>query len=189
MKTCYGCNKNVEEFAPREKKCKPCKNKRNKKWYLKNRKSILEDLRKTYPERKDAVNKQHREHYHKNKEQYSRRANKWGKAHPEIQREWRKKNPAKNRYSLFRGLAKYRGIECYLSFEEWFKIVKSPCAYCGDIDLSGFNTVDRIDSCLNYSLSNCTSACIVDNIAKSTRSPAEYKAHSKRVVNHDYTSV
>jgi hypothetical protein len=50
--------------------------------------------------------------------------------------------------------------------EEYVKLVKMPCNYCGIIQEKGFNGIDRVDSTIGYIIDNCVSCCAMCNFMK-----------------------
>ena len=73
--------------------------------------------------------------------------------------------------------AKYRGLECTLTYEDFKALAIKNCFYCnarpkvkarnvrGHMPLPT-NGIDRIDSALGYNLKNCVSCCGKCNMAK-----------------------
>ena len=90
--------------------------------------------------------------------------------------------------------AKKRGIPFKLSMADFRTIVVKYCHYCGaapsireytmtkkKIPLNG---VDRVNSDLGYTMSNCVPACKECNMLKSTRTLDEFLDHIRRVYEH-----
>ena len=90
-----------------------------------------------------------------------------------------------------------------LSFEDWCKLVQSPCYYCGKewsrilVDNRGWksrallsdsqvrcNGIDRIDSSITYIKENCVSCCTFCNFAKNSLSQEEFYRSIKRLHEH-----
>jgi len=76
--------------------------------------------------------------------------------------------------------AQKRKIAFYLSFDEFCAIIEKPCAYCGIIDESIPNGVDRKNSDMAYSVDNCVSACQICNYMKGSLSVSVFY---KRIVH------
>lgn len=87
-----------------------------------------------------------------------------------------------------------------LSFEDWKSIVKCPCYYCGREysiilkDNRGWNNgklltdtivqcngIDRVDSSIGYTKTNCVSCCSFCNRAKMNLSQPEFYKHITRL--------
>jgi hypothetical protein len=87
-----------------------------------------------------------------------------------------------------------RNFEFKLSLDEFKKLIKSNCFYCGkepsqiwrrpkkrdEIQII-WNGIDRVDSLLGYVIDNCVSACKHCNRVKSNMSLQEFKDHIKRI--------
>ena len=88
-----------------------------------------------------------------------------------------------------------------LSFDEWKKLVDSPCNYCGmlggrnirDFSSKGnlvsntilkINGVDRVDSGLPYTIGNVVPCCNTCNMMKNEMSADDFLSHIKRILNH-----
>jgi hypothetical protein len=90
-----------------------------------------------------------------------------------------------NQYTQHKKRCKLKGIE-HLDFTDWESVVFRPCHYCGLIDERSYtnkyiqsygeeiinlykvkiNGVDRLDSSIGYTLSNCVPCCFFCNTAK-----------------------
>jgi hypothetical protein len=95
---------------------------------------------------------------------------------------------------------KSKGINCELSFEDYCKLIKMNCDYCGsspkkknyaaknkyvkglEIEANG---IDRVDSSKTYSLGNCVPCCKSCNRAKSDLSREDFLEHIKRIYIHN----
>ena len=101
--------------------------------------------------------------------------------------------PAKNcKYAAYRVAARNRNLPFELSKEDFFKIVKMDCTYCGigPINESRASTkgsfyycngVDRVDNSLGYTKENSVPCCGICNRAKHTMSATEFIAWLDRV--------
>jgi hypothetical protein len=94
----------------------------------------------------------------------------------------------------YRHSAKSRNLEYSLTMEEFEKITKSNCSYCGlqpqaEYDYGHntgnyiYNGIDRVDSSKGYTKENSTACCYTCNIAKSDMHIDEFKDWVKRVYN------
>lgn len=91
--------------------------------------------------------------------------------------------------------AAVRGHAWGLQPEEFFTLVSGPCSYCGagpdrvrkpNIGVNGgfvYTGVDRIDSTVGYSLSNCVSCCWDCNRAKGTMSESAFRLWISRLAS------
>jgi hypothetical protein len=99
--------------------------------------------------------------------------------------------------------AKRRGFQFSLTREEFSKIVRSPCHYCGvesslttkgsrgirmEHGLFRSNGIDRVDNSVGYILSNCVSCCTMCSLAKHTRNRDDFLEWIQRVYNHNFTN-
>jgi hypothetical protein len=95
-------------------------------------------------------------------------------------------------YRAYRQAADRRGLDFNLSLEQFSFLVQSPCHYCGlpsrSIVLTGnvaeINGVDRVDSNLGYSESNCVPCCKMCNYAKRDMPLKEFEDWIKRVAEN-----
>ncbi len=58
------------------------------------------------------------------------------------------------RYAPAKYTAKKRGLELTVTQEQFFNLLKSPCAYCGDLVGDVGVSMDRKDSSLGYTIEN-----------------------------------
>jgi len=97
----------------------------------------------------------------------------------EVMQAWRDKNPDKvlaanqkrcenieYAYANYKRTAELKQLDFELSEEEFNKLVKTECNYCGIMQEKGFNGIDRIDSTVGYIASNCVSCCTMCNFMK-----------------------
>lgn len=98
----------------------------------------------------------------------------------------------------YRRNAAVRGVLWGLSDPEFFSIVSLHCYYCGSAPMrqtpiilgerrlskEKLNGIDRVDSKLGYSASNCVPCCRNCNWAKRTLSQAEFIAHCNKILKH-----
>ncbi len=98
---------------------------------------------------------------------------------------------AKDAWYVYVWRAKKRGLVFTLSFEDYFKFVKSPCVYCGGFTNNKskrgryrHNGVDRIDNTQGYIISNCAACCAICNKAKSNLTLTVFKEWLRAVANN-----
>ena len=94
--------------------------------------------------------------------------------------------------------AERRGLIFDLTFEKFFKIIKSNCDYCGIEPCNSqkkkgkerffFNGVDRIDSNIGYVLGNVVAACGTCNIAKKNATREDFIAWAMKLVDYQRSS-
>lgn len=90
--------------------------------------------------------------------------------------------------------AKSRSLEFKLSFNQFIKIAKEKCMYCGapprkrkhsysnlEIELNG---VDRIDNSLGYISSNCAPCCKTCNRMKHAMGANKFLDHIRKIYNN-----
>lgn len=73
-------------------------------------------------------------------------------------------------YYNYQKWARTRNIEFSIDKATFDNIIKQPCYYCGILQDSGVNGVDRMDSKGIYEASNCVSCCQMCNYLKGTDS-------------------
>lgn len=97
----------------------------------------------------------------------------------EMMKAWRDKNPEKMKvanqkrcenieyaYGNYKRTAELKQLDFELSEEEFNKIVKTECSYCGIMQDKGFNGIDRVNSLVGYISENCVSCCATCNFMK-----------------------
>jgi hypothetical protein len=89
----------------------------------------------------------------------------------------------KNLYTNYRCTASARGIQFLLSVDDFNKLVKGECRYCGvgpsrvRMFINNpviYNGIDRVDSDRDYTVDNCVSCCSFCNTLKSDMSEKEF---------------
>jgi len=96
--------------------------------------------------------------------------------------------------SNLRGSCKSKGRTLLLSLDEIEVLIHQPCYYCGGIDTrqlsrgrtGRFNSIDRLDSNGDYSLSNVVSCCAMCNIMKNRFTPEEFIAKCREIVANSH---
>jgi hypothetical protein len=89
-------------------------------------------------------------------------------------------NPYRYCYTMLKNQAKYRKLECLLTFDEFLEFTKiNKCEYCGDnilweehitnISNRGGYNLDRKDNKLGYTKQNCVVCCKNCNAMKSDK--------------------
>jgi hypothetical protein len=84
-------------------------------------------------------------------------------------------------YRSYVNRAKVKGLEFFLSFEEFKELINQPCKYCGSIDSIG---VDRQNSTIGYNKENSVPCCSICNYMKLDRSEEVFLSHVDRVASH-----
>ena len=93
--------------------------------------------------------------------------------------------------------ANKRGYEWSISDDDFFSLATSDCSYCGSKPEATnhpkkgktngafvYSGVDRIDSSVGYTKSNCVSCCTSCNLAKGTMSVEKFIGWLLRIANH-----
>lgn len=101
-------------------------------------------------------------------------------------------------FNKYKRNAKTRDVIFDLSKDEFRRLTKENCSYCGiapsqisNISINGkyiYNGVDRIDSNLSYINSNVVACCKTCNIAKKDMSRCEFLTWIKKVYDHQNKS-
>lgn len=100
-------------------------------------------------------------------------------------------------FARYRISAKKRNLEFGLTIEEFRKIIKQDCHYCGGqpsgiwkthatlgTDLI-YNGIDRVDSSIGYVTSNMVPCCKTCNYMKRMLSVDEFLSHVRRICAHN----
>lgn len=88
-------------------------------------------------------------------------------------------------FSSYRRGAGRRGHAFELTLEEFERLVRQPCWYCGRYNRGGlFSGVDRIDSSLGYALENTLPCCGECNMMKGSMSQQGFKAKIIHMAAH-----
>ena len=86
------------------------------------------------------------------------------------------------RIEKYKRSAKERGYEWELSDNEFFKLLKQPCAYCGGTSKIG---IDRVDNSKGYTKENSVPCCKDCNYMKHRQSREDFIKNCKRVANYN----
>ena len=97
-----------------------------------------------------------------------------------IHKQWRENNPKKDRFIIYKYNAKQRGLILGITFDEFVKILKKPCHYCGE---KGYG-IDRIDSSIGYLKDNIVSCCSMCNYMKRAYSEGEFISQCAKIYTH-----
>lgn len=94
-----------------------------------------------------------------------------------IQRNYCPRCDPKGVYRSYRNSARKRNLAFTITFEEFQRLITTPCIYCGQYA----GGVDRSDATQGYTTENSLPCCGLDNLAKQSLSRADYLAHIQRV--------
>jgi len=113
-------------------------------------------------------------------------------------KQWRENNPEKNKennksrlenikihYSNYSRTANNKNLDFELTNEDFDKIVKNPCYYCGTIQDKGFNGIDRKNSEIGYIEGNCVSCCKMCNYMKGSLSEDAFLGRIEHVLTYN----
>jgi hypothetical protein len=113
-------------------------------------------------------------------------------------KQWRENNPdkvavsnqsrlenIKIHYSNYKRSANDKNLNFEISTEEFDKIIKAPCHYCGIIQERGFNGVDRVNSEVGYVTDNCVSACSMCNYMKASLSENAFLGRVEHILTYN----
>lgn len=99
-------------------------------------------------------------------------------------------------YADYKNRAKLKNIDFSLSEEEFKKITKNNCEYCGIEPLQKGNKVagkngeylhngiDRINNSIGYTLTNCVACCGMCNDAKNSYTLEQFKEWMQRLIKY-----
>lgn len=97
------------------------------------------------------------------------------------------KHTSAHRYKAYKGDARRRGFDFFLTVEEFALFWQQPCEYCG-ITISAIG-IDRRDNQKGYELDNCVSCCSVCNLAKGQLVFDEWMAYLEQVAIYHRTGL
>lgn len=84
-----------------------------------------------------------------------------------------KTNP-KDKYRVYKTYAKEKNYDFDITFEEFEKILKSDCYYCGCTRNKILNGIDRLDNTVGYIKGNVVPACKICNYMKNSLNEATF---------------
>lgn len=98
-------------------------------------------------------------------------------------------------YCVYKNNAKRRNQEFKLSKDEFKKLTKQNCNYCGTIPKQvitrgnsstpyTYNGIDRVNNKKGYTIENSVSCCMICNMAKGALTHTEFKNWIIRIYNH-----
>lgn len=206
---CYEDDHFIGENGRETKTCKKCReqNKRadekRDKDYVRERKRISEQN----PDRKEVkrqwkynnpdkvvsywIKARNKKMDYMGVEEYKRKeaeyARKWRENNSEKMKEIydNKYKDANKYYSVYKNDAFKKNVNFELTKEEFQKIVKENCYYCGEIQEKGFNGIDKIDCEGGYVIDNCVSCCEMCNFMKGTLSPNVFIKRVEHILTHN----
>ena len=116
------------------------------------------------------------------------------------EKRWKAENPEKDRLQThvnnrrprtrighLRHRAKTQGREMSLTFNDYFKLIKQPCFYCGGVLNETGSGLDRVDTTRGYSIDNVRPCCVACNQAKNDHTEQEFKQWVTTVYKHYIT--
>ena len=90
-------------------------------------------------------------------------------------------NP-RNIYNKYARSAKKRGLVFLLTFDEYTRLSKSPCRYCGSS--AETNGIDRVNNNLGYTSENSAACCTLCNFMKRTLTEKQFLSHAEKIAKH-----
>lgn len=88
------------------------------------------------------------------------------------------------RYTRLLHNAKYRDKIVEISFEQYKKIVSTPCVYCGESEKN--RGIDRVNSSGGYTVENANSCCEMCNRAKWMFNIKDFLKHIDKIYNYQH---
>lgn len=131
-----------------------------------------------------------REYNQKNKEYFKQKRKEYETNNIEIVQKQRRKNrhSLKARYRKYIIGAKERNLPFELTLEEFDRITKNPCFYCGELPEDEFGNkfvgIDRIDSNEGYTSTNVIPCCFICNRMKSNYDMNYWVNKMRQIINH-----
>lgn len=135
---------------------------------------------------KNCVRVYRREGYQKNKEKEKRYQRRYYKNNKEYCKQWAREynKSVRGRYYRYRSDAKKRNLSWELTLEDFERIVKQPCSYCGIDSSKRLIGVDRKDNKKGYSVDNSVPCCEIHNMMKKEMSVKEFIEECGKVVRY-----
>jgi hypothetical protein len=115
------------------------------------------------------------------------RMKKWREDNPEkVEQNNRAKiNSIKLQYGVYQRSAGLKQLPFEMTQDEFERVVKNPCKYCGIIQDKGFNGIDRIDSGVGYVIENSVSCCSMCNYMKNTVSASVFVRRAEHILTYN----
>lgn len=135
-----------------------------------------------YLKRRDKILVQKKQYWLNNLERLTLKGKKYYEQNKKYFHDYRR--TTQPRYSSLRNRCFKKQIEFDLTKEIFDFITRSPCLYCGKLDINGYVGIDRINNFKGYNLDNCVPCCKYCNISKNNRSLEDFLEHIKIIDNH-----
>lgn len=153
-------------------------------WYEKNKEKKLKQNKewdKANSQKRKEISRRYYKKHHKKELQ---RTKKYREHYPEKIRETaiRHRKTEKGYYSSYRGGAVRRGYSFELEHNDFIRILKGNCVYCGSENAMG---IDRVDNTIGYTLSNSVSCCAHCNRMKWAHSTQFFFNHILKIIRHN----
>ena len=135
--------------------------------------------------KRDYVKERKKQYQLKNREQTRKTAKNYYWRHREKRRELlnQRNHEPKYRFFTLRANAKRRGLIVEITFDDFIKITKGLCEYCGEKN-AGFG-VDRRDSSIGYLKENCASCCKDCNFMKLSMTKEQFLEKVGKIYEHN----
>lgn len=134
-------------------------------------------------ENKEKVKQIQADYYAKNREKRIKSAIEWTKNNREKFLETRNKYRTSNqgRFIAIKSAAKVRNIPFQLTKKQVFELINKQCFYCNEEGIKG---IDRIDSSIGYTITNCVPCCSMCNLMKQSHSQQDFINQCKKIALH-----
>lgn len=155
------------------------------KWFEENQDRVKEkqhEYSMVHAEEKRAYNQANKEYFKQKRKEYEA-------ANPERVKEIRQKSrhSLSTRYKKYQLGAQERNLDFSLTIEDFDRITKMPCYYCGDLpeDKFGnkFTGIDRLDSSQGYIIDNVVPCCPICNRMKSNHDITDWLQHLLKIID------
>ena len=127
---------------------------------------------------KEKIKKNMKKWYLKNRKTQLAKCKQWYKDNPEYRKNY--EQSLKGKFKAYKSNAKVKGLILGITFDEFVKILKKPCHYCGE---KGYG-IDRIDSSIGYLKDNIVSCCSMCNYMKRAYSEGEFISQCAKIYTH-----
>ena len=173
--------------------CKDCQKEQRirrkdkiQEWFDNNQDSVKEkqkEYSKTHSEEKRAYNQKHKEYFKQKRKEYETNNIK------KVQKQRRRnRHSLSTRYRKYITGAKERNLPFELTIEEFDRITKNPCFYCGELPEDEFGNrfvgIDRINPNEGYTSTNVIPCCFVCNRMKSNYEMNYWVNKMKQIIDH-----
>ena len=139
---------------------------------MNNKEKIKEYRRKYYIEHRKIIQLQNEQTRKRNPEKARERVRRFAKT-------------LKGRYAIYKNGAKVRGLVFDITLDEFTKLVKQSCYYCGG---NGYG-IDRLDSSIGYTKNNIVPCCSMCNMMKQSYTKENFVNQCEKITDRHCKNI